>query len=992
METVISVKCGEDRRFNQEGKTMDGSSAVTSKGVHTVQLQNMAWLAYQGHVLKFELASGSQSSDDGNRSTALVSDSTKLKTVSHSFSLESRRFTKVAENETVIPALGVPKIVSVANIAEQRSGRALPCILMQSQISRQHFVNSVLFYVPDVQRCFVFGKFRSNIPFLAKTIWLLDGPVVCWIENGTVKYAMKNAAKNFYDVKTVQDERISICKDSSIKSCSVDSEGFLHIFVAAESNSGGNDNSERGTDENCYDTQWVHCNICMDESKRAMATPKHSRGNACEDTSFVPHAYASITQCMHSSISGMAPTSCDRRKRGKWTQSHRPAVSTPNLTYIATSMRQLLEFKNGQFCRLAWIPFDDAVRVVPMEMRGEKMTAVMSDGGQVCVVKGSTSKVVQKWDCVSSLHIDSFLNNGREQLLLLLDTRVSSTTTSFPDFILTDMDLQLITSDRLLPETEGRSKVVSGEPEEGSTPGGSRSAKCPKNLLTAVQALEMRVKHGQTSLKEQEMAQRQKEGMIHQSAWNLSKMAAGQSTQLSRQPTMIQLCGESSFQQPSATGSSQPSDDVTKGLKVTSGWQRVIEENWIIGLRVTNDNQWPITDLHLLVLPLATGPTSKPHQTDGPVQFPSSHISIPPKLDEDKETVTTTQCEPPPKRLKLASHTMKSTARDLRISPATLEPAQSVDVVAMTTIPEFENGPQVHYQLAVEWRSHFPSDAWREDGHCNSPYPEHQSVICGQVSVNAGDVIGDNLAISLPFETENSGEVLSREDELALDTFQSQTHLRVSSTYTQLTCLPSMLCQQMKFREMCTGEHTTFQRSLCCTAGTLKRVRVFFRELKSKSAQMMVCTKNKRELLLFYHSLVSHLPEDVHFSSHTPLEHMEHAITDSISHVAQELQHTHKFLQEAQGSPQTRTNPLADKGKYVTSVGARIKSDATLDNPDVEKLKGLRREFVRESSEGRQHELRRERVEAERISLLGARENTDKAMARLSEAIKTVSC
>ncbi|XP_071499375.1 uncharacterized protein [Diadema antillarum] len=746
----------------------------------------MAWLAYQGHVLKFELASGTQSGDDGNRSTALVSDSAKLRTVSHSFSLESRRFTKVAENETIIPALGVPKIVSVANIAEQ-------------------------------------------------------------------------------------------------------------------------------------------------------------------------------------------------------------PVSTPNWTYIATSMRQLLEFKNGQFCQLAWIPFDDAVRVVPMEMGGEKMTAVMSDGGQVCVVKGSTSKVVRKWDCVSSLHVDSFLNNGREQLLLLLETRVSSTTAPFPDFILTDMDLQLITSDRLLPEMEGRSKVVSGEPLEGSTPGGTRSAKCPKNLLTAVQALEMRVKHGQTSLKEQEMAQRLKEGMIHQSAWNLSQMAAGQSTQLCRQPTMIQLCGESSFQQPLAAGSSQLSDDVTKGLKVTSGWQRVIEEKWIIGLRVTNDSQWPITDLHLLVLPRATGSTSKPHQSDSPVQFPSSHISIPPK-HEGRETVATTRCEPSPKRLKLASHTMKSAAHDLRTSPITLEPAQSVDVVTMTTIPEFENGPQVHYQLAVEWRSHFSSGAGREDGRCDSQHPEYQSVICGQVSVNAGDVIGDNLAVSLPFETENSGEVLSRVDELALDTFQNQTHLRVSSTYTQLTCLPSMLCQEMKFREMRTGEHTLFQRSLCCTAGTLKRVRVFFRELKSKSAQMMVCTKNKRELLLFYHSLVSHFPEDVHFSSHTPLDYMERAITDSISHVAQELQHTHKFLQEAQGSPQTRTNPLADKGKNVTSVGARIKSDATLDNPDVEKLKGLRREFVGESSGGRQRELRRERVEAERISLLGARENTDVAMARLSEAIKTVSC
>ena len=43
--------------------------------------------------------------------------------------------------------------------------------------------------------------------------------------------------------------------------------------------------------------------------------------------------------------------------------------------------------------QLVWIPFDDAVRIVTMEMGGERMIGVMSGGGHVCVVKDSSFQV-----------------------------------------------------------------------------------------------------------------------------------------------------------------------------------------------------------------------------------------------------------------------------------------------------------------------------------------------------------------------------------------------------------------------------------------------------------------------------------------------------------------------------------------------------------------------------------------------------------------------
>ena len=93
-------------------------------------------------------------------------------------------------------------------------------------------------------------------------------------------------------------------------------------------------------------------------------------------------------------------------------------------------------------------------------------------------------QIIHEWKDISSIHIDSFLDNGEDHLLLL--HKPSDTTTSlksFPEFIMTDMGLNLITSDLLLPDGKGQEKV------KGQTPG-----HCPKNLITTVHALERRVK------------------------------------------------------------------------------------------------------------------------------------------------------------------------------------------------------------------------------------------------------------------------------------------------------------------------------------------------------------------------------------------------------------------------------------------------------------------------------------------------------------------
>ena len=342
------------------------------------------YVSHLGHVIKFDLLPGpSQPTNYSADSVFSASErqTFELQAKSFKFSLERRSFEEETQRKThaLRHDCADGRIVLAKCIRESHTGLILPCVLVQSRLSAKDFIFSLFFYVPSSNKIFLYGEFTSEHAIPKDNVHLTDGPAACWRfdEMNQFFIAKKDAESGKFRVHwfvDVIDAKASTC---SIMYCSVKPDNDLHIITTSK------------------------IKVCADDDGIGWMSLIWNSKDSCHLTDskcFVPGVYASIACCMLLKITEQenVHVSLDEPECfGEHLPLKQSSTVSPlkNTTYVATSMKQLLKFKNGVFCKLASIPFDDAVDIVSIETRGEKMLAVRSRGGEVCVISCASFQV-----------------------------------------------------------------------------------------------------------------------------------------------------------------------------------------------------------------------------------------------------------------------------------------------------------------------------------------------------------------------------------------------------------------------------------------------------------------------------------------------------------------------------------------------------------------------------------------------------------------------
>nr|XP_054756004.1 uncharacterized protein LOC129262003 [Lytechinus pictus] len=937
-------------------------------------MDQTAFVPHLGHVIKYELSGHSQPNRDSDKSlfsndsifSGSDAQAVQLQAVSFGFSSERRSFEEETRSKTCVLQNADGRIVSVKCLRESHTGVILPCTIIQSKTLHEDYVCSVFFYVPSSNKLCLYGEFSTKLPLPRNSVYLADGPVICWrvVERNEFLIARTEVGSLSFTVHRFID--VNDAKDRSIMHCSANPDGSLHLITAPQIEVDG------GSEERIW--------------KRAIWQSEksfHFTNSSC----LVPGVYASITCCMLYEEGNTS--SGESENVGDYNPSLQCLSPSMNTTYIATSMKQLLKFQNGVFCKLTNIPFDDAMDIVTMETRGEKVLVLRSRRSEICVISCTSFQVIEEWKNVMCVCIDDILANGRDQLLMLLHANEGSPEEQpFPQFILTDLDLCHITRcDPALHDGKGQRS------------GDRKSASSPESLITAMKALEAKVEIGITSLKEQELSRRLKDSIITQSIENLAQMAHGVSISTPGQATLVHLCGTVASQ---ASQCPESRRDTGQRVKVTDGWHRIINGKWVIGVKVTNDTPWAVSDVKLLVLPWKTDFFQELDGCEGNIYHPVSHIT---SEDCPETEFQESSSGPPSKRTKLqdvagpsakdhgTTSSSSSSSRDSSSPASPLMPGNECDAVAMTSIPTFLEGSAVFLLLILQWMSLRPGE------RIGSDRPRVMSRICGHVSVTAADILGTKLAVKLPevdptpakplplHQNQTKRSVLSRTDRLAMDASQLSIAVRVSSRYTPLQNLPRVLSKDLGFQEM-RGENTC----LCnCTSVVLRGTRVYVDDIRNHSVLLTVCARDKRELMLFFHTLKSSLPVDIQFNLDTPSEQIEEAIQNGIRSMNKELQHVQKTIDLAcstidAGVNHTERNTEGSEVDKMEIGGGG--GDGY--SGEQERVKRLREDFLTQQAytKSKDCELKGEEAESLRFKLLELRETTDAAVTTLSRCIR----
>lgn len=147
--------------------------------------------------------------------------------------------------------------------------------------------------------------------------------------------------------------------------------------------------------------------------------------------------------------------------------------------------------------------------------------------------------------------------------------------------------------------------------------------------------------------------------------------------------------------------------------------------------------------------------------------------------------------------------------------------------------------------------------------------------------------------------------------------------------------------------------------------------------------------RDKRELMLFFHTLKSSLPVDVQFTSDTPIEQMEEAIKQCVTSMNKELQHMQKITGLACSTVDRGMNQQERDGEG--SEGSRMEMGDGSDNSshEEERIQRLREEFLKQqqSSKSKDCTLASNQAESLRVKLVELRGNTDTAVTVLSRCI-----
>ncbi|XP_077984725.1 uncharacterized protein LOC144439318 [Glandiceps talaboti] len=761
------------------------------------------------------------------------------------------------------------QVVAAKCVAETLTGLVLPCMLVEVHKRRQSSATSqkknnvyALVLLSLERKAFVaIGKFQSQMSL--QRMNLVDGPLVCWTHESDIYYTLSS-----------RDAWMSVHKVSLPKPCTFFHSQIINRQLLAMGASETSDSVAMETDEAdansrtkvIWGYEWIVLNLDL--------TGHTGQGDSnpyLDGTDFVPHAYANTVRAI---LVQKYHKSCCQESDVEISSERKRDDNCIIQTLIATSQGQLLQFKEGKLLKYCSLPFSDSCEMcVAMVSGGSSVVLVKSSTGKCCAIWEKTFQVAQTWEDVGQLLVDDFLHCGSDQILLIPSSESESETLN--RFMLTDLQLCNINN---MNACEDDHDTITMETKDSTS---------SSNLCKVVQALESRLQANVASVRKAEMLCEEKDQMIRKTCKSLLGMATGDedTDRCETQYSLVCLYdGKESCKEPSTSEvnwGQEHGSEVTKkgGVYVKHGWQRVIDDKWVITVKVENSSDRPVSELSLSSVCVG-GPTidhsdsvsscrqSEDTSSSCTLHQPSSGPSIHPSYVGSAAP----NDSPPSKRQKLDKQ-----------SRLVLSPGNQREVVTMTTLPQFNSDGTCTCSLVLRWLEHTEDDSTRSESCTDKGIHRIQCV--GTATLTATDMVNGKFTVEYNKLPQLKDSELTKAIK-TLDATQLAIEMLIHSRYTNLMCLTQVLQDVVGFQKL--PQHFGY----IYTHGVLNGVRVQLQEMGYNNSVVKICTRNENQLVLAIHTLYEAMPDDVCIKVHTSIAEVSQAMRNSLQNIRSEIEET----------------------------------------------------------------------------------------------------
>ncbi|NXT49891.1 FANCB protein, partial [Pluvianellus socialis] len=688
------------------------------------------------------------------------------------------------------------EIICCSCATDSRTGIILPCILMKKK-KWNNVVKYLLLLLHSSNQFEQSFHFKLDYE-LKEDIRLFTGPSVLW----------RHANKLFYissDTCTVLSAPVRL--SSVVWTGEIEDEGTVVLGIRT---------------------------ACLPESEDEFSTSDRAIwgseffGYAIETqkmlsgTCFMAHAYSKVVSSV---------CICKNEALKKQLRISLVAITHKN---------QLIWFQDGLPKGVCELPYEKPSSVKTAVTRSNDLLFIVSfASGNICVVQRRDSlQVASKWQNVKSVLVDDFIGSGSEQLLLVF--KDDSNTDVLSTFKITDL---------------GEVNYASGINYKHDPPAAEG---LQENGLLTVQALETRLQAGCASVRELQQHLGLKRRVILESCRALIDLVEERTHIL---PTAKEVKCRREYR--SLLNSAKPFeglvslwDDVenpphslSKETSLASKvpehfieklWQRVVGDSLVVGVKLTESSYLSLSDVSLSLV------MDQDFSSISPVIECRNKII---KLNKAFSALAVSPCqiEPPPKKMKLDSHSKNDLKKEFpkRCSKVQLDGAKTV--IAVTSLAPL----LAFHRICCIVLLHTKKQKRRNDSIQES---KKITVLCGKILLSLEDI--SNGKYSVKMLRDNSYCTGSMEDILAVLAVSVRFSFQVVSSDCTLTPVNSWLLGEME----CTPFKECHDNIFCHKAGNVYGT-VFNWTLKNPfEGVLTLFCRNLTVLFQCLHSLTRVLP------------------------------------------------------------------------------------------------------------------------------------
>ncbi|XP_005037432.1 PREDICTED: Fanconi anemia group B protein [Ficedula albicollis] len=522
-------------------------------------------------------------------------------------------------------------------------------------------------------------------------------------------------------------------------------------------------------------------------------------------TCFMPHAYSRVVSSVYV---------CKSERLKQQLQVSLIAITHKN---------QLVWFQNGAPKGVCELPYEKPCSVQPALTSSNDLLFVVSfASGNSCVVQRRDSlQVASKWQKVKCVLVDDFISSGSEQLLLLFED--DSNTEVLSSFKITDL---------------GEVSYASGINYKHDVPAAEG---LQENGLLTVRALETRLQAGWTSVRELQQHLGLQKRVILESCRALIDLVEERTHILpnSKEEGLVSLWDDVE----------NPPDSLSKVTSLVSEvpehiteelWQRVVGDSLVVGVKLAESFYSSLSDISLSLV------MDQDFSSISPVIKCQSKII---KLNKafSALAVSSSQIEPPPKKVKLDLHSKNDLKGEFPTRSSRIQLGGAKTVTAVTSLSPLLAFHRVCCVVLLHAsKQNHPNDSLQQSRKI--------TVLCGKTLLNLEDI--SNGRYSVKMLRENSYCTGSMQDILAVLAVSVRFSFQIVSCDCTLTPVRSWLLGEME----CTPFKECQDNMFCHKAGNVHGT-IFNWALKNPfEGVLTIYCRNLTVLFQCLHCLTRALP------------------------------------------------------------------------------------------------------------------------------------